>query len=62
MKRFVHPNGSVENTPPNKRDVSEIRDNHESSIQSRKTNRLGYKVDNESDPYKYKYYQMDEEI
>jgi hypothetical protein len=60
MKRFVHPNGSVEDTPPHKHDVVEVKDNHESSIQSRKTNRLAYKVANQSDPYKYKFYQMDE--
>jgi len=60
MKRFVHPNGSVEHTPPDKHDIVEVKDNHESSIQSRKTNRLAYCVDNQTDPYKYKYYEMDE--
>lgn len=54
MKYFLHTSGSLEITPPTKRSVSKAHETEE-EITKKKKNRLAYKVDNEYDPYKYKY-------
>lgn len=60
MRYFTHPNGSVEQTPPKKKEMDEMNDrvSHDDNV-AQGVNRLGYKCDQQQDPYKYKYYEYD---
>jgi hypothetical protein len=61
ITHFTHPNGTVESVPPKREDVGEITDAHENETRSVDINRLAYKVEDQTDWYKYKYHQLEED-
>lgn len=56
---FTHPNGSLEQVPPDKRTVAKSHETDETWSNHEK-NRYAYKADQQTDPYEYKYYNLDE--
>jgi len=61
MRYFIHPSGTAESVPPKKKDIGEITDSHENETRSTDINRLAYKVEDQTDWYKYKYHQLEDE-
>lgn len=65
MTHFLHPNGSIETTPPVRRDIieAENRASRDSEYGGDKrvftVNRLAYKAAIQQDPYKYKYEEIE---